>query len=128
MIQCSNPRAQYLSHKEEIDAALQRVLEKGWYILGEEVQAFEKEFAAFIGVAHAVGVASGTDALHIALVACSVAQGDEVITVSHTAVATVAAIELSGSIPVFVDVEPNFYTLDPAKLEAAISSRTRVII
>ena len=128
MIQCSNPRAQYLSHKEEIDAALQRVLEKGWYILGEEVQAFENEFAAFIGVAHAVGVASGTDALHMALVACGVAQGDEVITVSHTAVATVAAIDLCGSTPVLVDVEPNFYTLDPAKLEAAISSRTRVII
>src|SRR3989442_9467340 len=85
MIPCANPRAQYLSHRSEIDAAIARVLEKGWYILGEEVRAFEGEFAAYIGAAHGIGVGSGTDALHIALAACSIGPGDEVITVSHTA-------------------------------------------
>ena len=95
MIPCCNPRAQYLAYKAEIDAAIQRVLDEGRYILGEEVRAFEEEFAAFIGVAHAIGVGSGTEALHIALKAWGIGVGDEVITVSHTAVATVAAIELA---------------------------------
>jgi dTDP-4-amino-4,6-dideoxygalactose transaminase len=128
MILCSNPQAQYLSHKGEIDAAVSRVLDKGWYILGEEVKAFEAEFAAFIGAAHAVGVGSGTEALHLALRACGIGQGDEVITVAHTAVATVSAIELAGATPVLVDIEPDFYTLNPALLEAAITPRTKAII
>jgi dTDP-4-amino-4,6-dideoxygalactose transaminase len=128
MILCSNPQAQYLAHKDDIDAAISRVLSKGWYILGEEVKAFEAEFAAFIGAAHAVGVGSGTEALHLALRACGIGQGDEVITVSHTAVATVSAIELAGATPVLVDIEPDFYTLDPASLEAAITPRTKAII
>ncbi len=92
MIPCCNPRAQYLAYKAEIDAAIHGVLDKGWYVLGEEVQAFEEEFASFIGASHAIGVGSGTEALHLALAACSIGQGDEVITVSHTAEATVAAI------------------------------------
>lgn len=128
MIPCCNPRAQYLTYKAEIDAAIQRVLDGGRYILGEEVRAFEEEFAAFIGVGHAIGVGSGTEALHFALKTCGISVGDEVVTVSHTAVATVAAIELAGATPVFVDVELEFYTLDPAKLEAAITSRTKAII
>ena len=125
MILCSNPRAQYLAHKPEIDAALQRVLDKGWYILGEEVKAFEAEFAAYIGAAHGIGVGSGTEALHLALCACGIGLGDEVITVSHTAVATVAAIELCGATPVLVDIEPEYYTLDPRQLEEAITPRTK---
>src|SRR5207249_2111672 len=128
MILCANPGAQYLAYKEEIDAAITRVLEKGWYILGDEVRAFEAEFAAYIGVRHAVGVGSGTDALQLALAACEIGAGDEVITVSHTAVATVAAIEMAGATPVLVDIEPDFFTIDPAKIEAAITPRTRAII
>jgi len=128
MILCSNPLAQYQAHKAEIDAAIQKVLDKGWYILGEETSAFEAEFAAYIGVAHGIGVGNGTDALHVALAACSIGPGDEVITVSHTAVATVVAIELCGATPVLVDIEPDYYTLDPLKLEAAISPRTKAVI
>ncbi len=128
MILCSNPLAQYLSHKDEIDDAIQRVMRKGRYILGEETEAFESEFAAFIGVTHGVGVGSGTEALHLALVACGVSAGDEVITVSHTAVATVAAIELAGAAPVLVDIDPDYYTLDPRKLEQAVTIATKAIL
>ena len=128
MILCSNPLAQYLSHKREIDAAIERVLAGGRYILGSETAAFEREFADYAGAAAAVGVGSGTEALHVALAACGIGSGDEVITVSHTAVATVAAIELAGAIPVLVDIEPRYYTLDPDELAAAISPRTRAVL
>lgn len=128
MILCGNPRAQYLSHKTEIDAAVARVLDKGWYILGEETRAFEEEFASYIGVNFGVGVGSGTEALHLAIVACDIGPGDEVITVAQTAVATVAAIEMAGATPVLVDIDPEFYTLDPHKLEKAITARTKAII
>jgi dTDP-4-amino-4,6-dideoxygalactose transaminase len=128
MILCGNPRAQYVAHKAEIDAAVLGVMEKGWYVLGDEVRAFESELAAYIGVAHGVGVGSGTEALHLALAASGIGGGDEVITVAHTAVATVAAIELSGATPVLVDIEPDYYTLDPSKLEAAIGPRTKAVV
>ena len=91
MIRCGNPRAQYEAHRAAIDEAIRRVLESGRYVLGEEVAAFEREFASYIGVSHAVGVGSGTEALHLALAACEIGRGNEVITVAHTAVATVAA-------------------------------------
>jgi dTDP-4-amino-4,6-dideoxygalactose transaminase len=116
----ADPKANYLAHKDEIDQAIHRVLESGWYILGHEVTAFEQEFAQYIGVQGAVGTASGTDALHLALRACGIHRGDAVITVSHTAVATVAAIELAGAIPVLVDIEPKTFTMDPNCLEEAI--------
>jgi dTDP-4-amino-4,6-dideoxygalactose transaminase len=128
MILCSNPLAQYNAHKEEIDAAIQTVLNKGWYILGEETQAFESEFAEYIGVSHGIGVGSGTEALHIALAACGIGPGDEVVTVSHTAVATVAAIELTGARAIFADIESDYYTLDPSRLEASLTKRTKAII
>lgn len=128
MILCGNPRAQYVAHKDEIDAAILGVMDKGWFVLGDEVRAFESEFAAYIGVAHGVGVGSGTEALHLAIASCGIGVGDEVITVAHTAVATVAAIELSGATPVVVDIEPDYYTLDPAKLEAAIGPRTKAVV
>jgi dTDP-4-amino-4,6-dideoxygalactose transaminase len=128
MILCANPKAQYLAHQTEIDEAIRRVLEQGRYILGEEVRSFEAEFASFIGVQHGIGVGSGTEALHLALAASQIGPGDEVITVSHTAVATVAAIEQTGATPVFVDIEPNFYTLDPAQLHSVLTERTRAII
>ncbi len=128
MILCSNPKKQYLSYKSEIDAAISRVLDSGRYILGNEVRSFEEEFASYIGTAHGISVGSGTEALHLTLVACGIGRGDEVITVSHTAVATVAAIELAGATPVLVDIDPEFYTIDPEKIEAAITSHTKVLI
>lgn len=128
MILCSNPLAQYNAHKQEIDAAIQRVLVRGWYILGEETKSFESEFAQYIGVSHGIGVGSGTEALHIALAACDIGFGDEVVTVSHTAVATVAAIEMAGAMPVVADIEKDFFTLDPDKLENIINAKTKAII
>jgi dTDP-4-amino-4,6-dideoxygalactose transaminase len=128
MILCANPKAQYAAHKQEIDEAIQRVLDRGRYILGEEVTGFEGEFAAYIGVNHAIGVGSGTEALHVALAACQLGAGDEVITVSHTAVATVSAIELTGATPVLVDIEPDYFTLDPEKFRNAITPQTRAVI
>ena len=128
MILCSNPAAQYLSQKEQIDEAISRVLDSGCYILGPEVQAFEEEFSRYIGVSCGIGVGNGTEALHLALEACGIRTGDEVITVSHTAVATISAIEMAGGKPVLVDIIPEFYVLDPEKVEKAVTGRTRAII
>lgn len=127
-IPAANPRAQYAAHQSEIDAAIARVLDAGRYILGDETRAFEQEFAEYVGVAHGIGVGSGTEALHLALKACGVGPGDEVVTVSHTAVATVSAIEMTGATPVLVDIEPQTYTLDPKHLERAFTPRTKAII
>lgn len=118
----------YQNHKEEIDAAIMRVLESGRYILGEDVRSFEEEFARYIGVNYGIGVGSGTDAITLALKACGIGPGDEVITVSHTAVATVAAIELSGATPVLVDISPDTYTLDPDQLQNVITSKTKAVL
>ena len=118
----TDPKASYLAHKAEIDAAVARVLDSGWYILGQEVAAFEEEFAAYIGVRHAIGVASGTDALELALRACGIGPGDAVFTVSHTAVATVAAIEHAGATPVLVDIDPTTFIMEPNHLEDTIKS------
>jgi dTDP-4-amino-4,6-dideoxygalactose transaminase len=120
----TDPRANYLAHKEAIDGAVARVLESGRYILGREVAAFEEEFAGYLGAKHAVGVASGTDALHLALRSCGIGPGDLVLTVSHTAVATAAAIDLCGASPVFVDVDPDSFTMDPGRLEDAVKGFT----
>jgi dTDP-4-amino-4,6-dideoxygalactose transaminase len=128
MILCASPGAQYQAHRAEIDAAVRRVLESGWYVLGEEVTAFERELAAYLGVAHAVGVGSGTEALTLALRALGVGAGDEVITVSHTAVATVAAVEAAGASAVLVDVESGLYTIDPAALRRALTPRTKAVV
>ena len=125
MLLPANPHANYLAHKEEIDSAVRRVLEGGWYILGEEVAAFEREFAAYLGVSDAIGVGNGTDAIHLALRACGIGVGHEVITVSHTAIATVAAIELAGATPVLVDINPGTFTMDPERLaETLVVRRT----
>jgi dTDP-4-amino-4,6-dideoxygalactose transaminase len=128
MIPQANPKASYTACKEEIDSAIARVMESGRYILGQEVAAFEEEFAAYIGVRYGIGVGSGTDALHLALRACGVGAGDEVITVSHTAVATAAAIELCGARPVFVDIHPSTFVIDPGQIEQAITPRTKAIV
>lgn len=115
-------RGGYLAQQIEIDAAVKRVLDSGWYILGKECQAFERDFARWCGVGHAVGVGNGTDAIVIALKSLGVGEGDAVFTVSHTAVATVAAVELAGATPVLVDIDPASFTLDPAKLEDAVKN------
>jgi len=127
-IAAADLRKQYLSIREEIDAGIARVLDSGQFILGAEVKAFEHEFAQYCGVKHAVGVASGTSAIQLCLLACGIGTGAEVITVSHTAVATVAAIELTGAKPVLVDIDPARFTLDPSKLSAACTQRTRAIV
>lgn len=121
----------YRAHMTEIDAAVGRVLASGWYVLGEEVAAFEREFAAAVGLGHGVGVANGTDALVLSLLAAGVRRGDRVATTSHTAVATVAAIALAGAEPVLVDIEPSSFTIDPTKLAdtfQAIPGITAVVV
>lgn len=118
----SDPKASYLAHQREIDEAIKQTLDSGWYILGKQVAAFEQEFAAFIGVEHCVGVANGTDAIVLALRACGVGAGDAVVTVSHTAVATVAAIELAGAEPLMVDIDPVTFTISPQAIEDAIKT------
>lgn len=127
MIPCSDPRAQYLAQKADIDAAVARVLNGTSYILGGEVQAFEREFAAYVGVRHAIGVNSGTDALILALRALDVA-GGEVITTPLTAIATIAAIVAAGATPVVVDVRPDTLTLDPAAVARAVNPRTKAVV
>jgi dTDP-4-amino-4,6-dideoxygalactose transaminase len=128
MIPFLDIKAQYASIKGEIDAAVLAVLASGQYILGDEVMRFETEFADYCNVRHAIAVNSGTSALHLALLAAGVGAGDEVITTPFTFVATVSAICYTGARPVFVDVEPVALTLDPAQLEARITSRTKAII
>lgn len=128
MIPQASPLMQYLAYREEIRETIERVLSSGQYILGPEVQSFEEEFAQFIGVRFGIGVASGTDALYLALRAVGVGPGDEVITVPHTAVATVVAIEMCGATPVLVDIDLDTYTLSPDSLESAITPRTKAII
>src|SRR5688500_5501516 len=121
-------RPQYAAIREEIDAAIAGVVQRGWYVLGPEVEAFEAEFAAYCGAQYAVGVGSGTEALHLALWASDLKPGDEVITVAHTAVPTINAISLTGARPVFADVDPTTYTMDPDSAAAAVTSRTRALL
>ncbi len=124
----TSPLSGYHARRAEIDAAVARVLASGRYLLGPETEAFEREFAAWVGVREGVSAGSGTEALHLALRAVGVGAGDEVITVSHTAVATVSAIELCGARPVLVDVGAADFNLDPAGLDAALSPRTRAVV
>lgn len=125
-VPAADPRSNYLAHQEEIDQALRRALEGGSYILGNEVAAFEQEFADYLDVSEAIGVGNGTDALHLALRTCDIGHGDVVITVSHTAVATVAAIELAGATPLLVDIDSASFTMDPARLEEAIKAHNHI--
>jgi dTDP-4-amino-4,6-dideoxygalactose transaminase len=121
-------KAQYQSIKPEVDAAIQGVLDSCQFTLGSEVVAFEQEFAAYSGSVHGMGVNTGTSALHMALLAADVGQGDEVITVPFTFVATVSAIDYTGAKAVFVDIDPVTFTMDATQLEAAITPRTKAII
>jgi len=118
----ADPRAAYLRNRIAIDDAVQGVLQSGWYIMGENVRCFEEEFARYLGRRHTIGTGSGTEALHLALRCCEIGLGDRVATVSHTAVATVAAIELTGARPVLVDVDPDTHTMCPESLRSAFDS------
>jgi len=128
MIPFVDLKKQYLSIKAEIDVAISKVFDRSWFILGEQVEAFEKEFADYCGIGYGIGVGSGTEALHLALLAVGLRLGDEVITVANTAVPTVAAIESAGGRPVFVDIETDTYTIDVTKIESAITDKTTVIL
>jgi dTDP-4-amino-4,6-dideoxygalactose transaminase len=121
LIPPADPRANYLAHHEEIDEAVRRVLDSGWYILGSEVRGFEAEFAGYVGTKFGIGVGNGTEAIYLALRVLGIGADDAVITVSQTAVATVAAIDLAGATPILVDVDPSTFTLDPRRLEEAIT-------
>ena len=129
MILFGDPSASYQAHQSKIDQAIMRVLDSGWYVLGNEVDAFEKEFASFHGKDfHAVGVANGTDAIALCLRCLGLGIGDEVITPSHTAVATVAGIEQAGCTPVFADIDPNTRCIDTKSIEKRVGTNTRAIM
>lgn len=128
MIPLVDLKSQYASIKGEIDDAIADVVQSCQFILGEQVEAFEEDFAAYCETRFACAVNSGTSALHLALLAAEVGPGDEVITVSYTFVATAAAIRYTGARPAFVDIDPSTCNIDPSKIESAITSRTRVIM
>ena len=128
MIPLVDLRAQYRAIGAELEAAVKAVLPTGGYILGPEVAAFEQEFATHVGAAHGVAVNSGTSALHLALLAAGIGPGDEVITAPFTFVATVAAIRYTGARPVFVDVDPASFTLDPGRLEQALTPHAKAVL
>ena len=120
MIPQANPGAGYRVLKTEIDEAVARALSSGWYVLGNEGRAFEAEFAAWLGLPHAIGCGNGTDAIALALRGLGIGAGSTVITVSHTAVATVAAIEMAGATPLLIDIDPIHYTMDPDALRRVL--------
>ncbi|OYY67020.1 MAG: erythromycin biosynthesis sensory transduction protein eryC1 [Burkholderiales bacterium 28-67-8] len=128
MIPFVDLKAQYLSIKPEVNAAIQGVLDSCAFTLGPEVAAFEQEFAAYSSARQGIAVNTGTSALHLALLAAGVGRGDEVITVPFTFVATASAIDYTGARPVFVDIDPKNFTMDPKAVEAAITERTKAII
>ena len=128
MILQASPYSQYKIYKKEIDSALQKVLSSGRYILGREVEKFELEFAKYIGVKKAISCASGTDALFIALKQLGVGLKDEVLVPSHTALATVAAVKMTGAKPVYVDIKKNCYTIDPEKVLNSCNKKTKALI
>lgn len=128
MIRFDNFKIQYATLKEELDTAIHRVLDSGWFILGKELEAFEIEFAAFIGSRFSVGVASGTDAITLSLMALNIGYGDEVITTDMTAFPTLSAIMQIGAVPVLVDINPEDGLIDVNQIEARITAKTKAII
>ncbi|MFC1577268.1 DegT/DnrJ/EryC1/StrS family aminotransferase [Candidatus Omnitrophota bacterium] len=121
-------KRQYRSIGRKVSAAVRKVAASGRYILGEEVRSLEREFAEYCALPLGIGVASGTEALCVALMACGIKSGDEVITVANAGVPTVCAITMAGAIPVFVDIDPEDYTIDPAGIERKITKKTKAII
>lgn len=128
MIPFLDLRAQYALIQQQIESAVTNVLRSGHYVLGDEVKAFEEEFAAYCGTRHAIAVNTGTSALHLALIAAGIKAGDEVITTPFTFIASAAAIRYIGARPVFVDIDPKTFNIDPNKIEAAITPRTKAIL
>ena len=128
MIPMVNLKAQYAEIKQEVEQGLAQTIENCTFILGPNVQAFEKEAAQYLGVKHAIGVASGTDALHLALLAEGIGEGDEVITTAFTFIATAEAIRYVGAKPVFVDVDPKTFNITAAAIEAAITEQTTAVM
>ena len=128
MIPFVDLKNQFRALESEMREAIDRVLERGWFVLGEELENFEHAFAAYLGARHAVGVGSGTDAIHLALRATDVGAGDEVITVANTAVPTLAGISASGATPVLVDIDPDTFTIDPVLLGHAVTEKTKAIV
>ena len=128
MFFASYPFAQFQAHKKEINDSISKTLKSGNYVLGDQVKDFEHSFSKFCNVKYSVGVNSGTDAILLSLKALNIGSGDEVITVSHTALATLSAIISSGAKPVIVDLEKDFLTIDPHKISRAITKKTRAII
>ncbi len=128
MIPMVNLKAQYVEIKDEVERGLAETIENCAFILGPNVQAFEKEAATYLGVKHAIGVASGTDALHLALIAEGIGAGDEVITSAFTFIATAEAIKYVGAIPVFVDIDPRTFNISPEAIESAITPKTKAIM
>ncbi len=128
MILFINFKKAYAEIKEEIQKAIERVFERQWFILGEELEKFEKEFSDYNGLKYGIGVNSGSDALYLAVLASGISKGDEIITISHTMTSTVDAIVRSGAKPVFVDIDPMTYTMDPLKIEEKITMRTKAIM
>lgn len=119
---------QYHSIKDDVDSAIKEVMDSGWYILGKHVERFEKNFAHYCQAKYGIGVANGTDAIHLSLLACGIGKGDEVITVANTATPTVLAITYTGAKPVFVDIDPESYTIDVNKIEECITKKTKAIL
>ena len=121
-------KAPYLELRNELDEAYQRVMASGWYILGEEVEEFEQEFAAYCEVKHCIGVGNGLDALHLILRACGIGAGAEVIVPANTYIATWLAISYAGAVPVPVEPDQNTYNIDPGRIKRAVTRRTRAIM
>ena len=128
MIPLCDLQLQYSNLRDEIDTAMQAVAADGRYILGPRVKQFEQSMAEYCDITHAIGVGSGTDALHLALLALDIGPGDEVITTPFTFIATTEAIGMVGASPVFVDIDPNTFNIDPAQIEAAVTARTKAIL
>lgn len=128
MIYFANPKSEYIYLKKKIDTKVKKILNSNNYILGSEVKIFEERFSKYIGSKFTVGVSSGTDAIILALKAINIKKGDEVITTSHTAFATIAAIVDTGAVPIFVDIKENDFTIDTSKIEKEITNKTKAII
>lgn len=121
-------KVHYRAHQNEIDSAVSRVLASGHFILGPELERFERDFEAYLGAPYVIGCASGTEAIYLALAAAGVGPGDEVIVVAHTAVPTISAISMTGATPVFVDIDPATYVIDVKEVESRITEKTRALV
>ena len=121
-------KTHYRAYQKEIDGAVSRVLASGYFILGPELERFERDFEAYLGSPYVIGCASGTEAIYLALAACNVGPGDEVLVVAHTAVPTISAISMTGATPIFVDIDSATYVMDAAEVEARITEKTRAIV